>query len=85
MTVEDQSLVLTSFVVSSEPKISVIPDFLSLAECQHLINIGEDSEFESSLVGRGQYAENSGDKSEGFENVISENRTSLSVIFKQWR
>ena len=72
--------VLTSYVVSTDPKISVIPDFLSPAECEHLISVSERAGFERSLVGRGAYATNAVDKCEGFVNQFSDNRTSLSVM-----
>ena len=72
--------VLTAYVVSTDPKISVIPDFLSPAECEHLITVSGRAGFERSLVGRGAYATNAVDKSEGFVNQFSDNRTSLSVM-----
>ena len=70
---------LTSYIVSVDPKISVIPNFLSLEECEHLIALSEKTGFVRSLVGRGSYALYSEDKSSELENVYSENRTSSSV------
>ena len=68
---------ITSFVVFKDPKISIIPKFLSPAECASLISIGEEIGFTRSLVGRGVYGlENSSDS---FTNQYSENRTSFSV------
>jgi prolyl 4-hydroxylase len=77
-----ETISLTSYVVHEDPKVSLIPEFLSPDECNHLINMGESLEFRPSLVGRGAYAHDSLDKSERFENVPSINRTSLSVILK---
>ena len=66
---------LTSFVISVDPKISVVPSFLSLRECRHLIDVAETAGFARSLVGRGTY-------STKLENGFSENRTSLSVTLE---
>jgi prolyl 4-hydroxylase len=76
------TLTLTSYVISTSPKISVVPEFLSEMECQHLISISESEGFQVSLVGRGQYSNDSEDKSEGFQNVLSQNRTSSSVVLQ---
>ena len=66
---------LVSYIVSVDPKISVIPNFLSELECEFLISKCEKIGFIPSLVGRGI----EGDDSENFINVESENRTSSSV------
>ena len=77
MTIETQ--VLTSYVISTDPKISVVPGFLSDDECETLILLAESIGFSRSLVGRGTYAHESSDKSKSFENQFSDNRTSTSV------
>jgi len=79
MTVHSDILQLTSYVVSTDPKISVIPGFLTVEECEALINLSEKIGFTRSLVGRGKYALNDDDKSSMFLNQYSENRTSSSV------
>ena len=68
------TLQLTSYVVCLEPKISVLPNFLSPEECTHLIDLAEQVGFSQSLVGRGSYSNSS-----SFSNQISTNRTSQSV------
>ena len=73
------TLQFSSYVVSTDPKISVIPDFLTPEECCHFINLAEKIGFTRSLVGRGAYASDSGDQSKFFINAESKNRTSLSV------
>ena len=75
-----EKLVLTSYVISQDPKISVVPEFLTSEECMHLITLGESLGFTRSLVGRGSYTTDREDMAEEFENVASESRTSLSVI-----
>jgi prolyl 4-hydroxylase len=75
----ESKIVLTSYVVSQDPKISIVPEFLNPEECMHLIQLGEGQGFQRSLVGRGFYTTKEADASEGFENVPSESRTSQSV------
>ena len=81
---ESSHLVLTSYVISTDPKISIIPEFLSPLECSHLMNLAEDAGFAPSLVGRGVYSEGSEilPSQDGFENTLSANRTSLSVLLQ---
>ena len=76
--VESPVIQLTSYVISTDPKISIIPGFLLPEECDHIVNLAETKGFSRSLVGRGQYSFGE-DKSEGLSNVYSENRTSTSV------
>lgn len=80
--VKPSSLVLTSYVISTDPKISIIPEFLSKLECCHLISLAEATGFSPSLVGRGVYSEDTGmlPPQDDFENTRSSNRTSLSVL-----
>lgn len=76
------TLQFTSYVVSTDPKISVIPDFLTPEECCHFINLAEKIGFTRSLVARGAYASDADDQSEFFINAKSKNRTSLSVTLE---
>ena len=77
-----ETIKLTSYVVSVDPKISVIPEFLSDRECQHLIGLSEEVGFTRSLVGRGKYGVGEEDKSSGLVNLASDNRTSTSVTLE---
>jgi prolyl 4-hydroxylase len=70
---------LSSYVVSTDPKISVIPNFLNQNECQYLIDLSEKTGFTRSFVGRGSYALGKEDISENLQNIYSDNRTSSSV------
>jgi prolyl 4-hydroxylase len=79
MTVNQDVLQLTSYVVSTDPKISIVPGFLSDWECDQLITLSESLGFQRSLVGRGKYAMTEEDKSSTLLNEYSENRTSSSV------
>jgi prolyl 4-hydroxylase len=69
-------------VISTDPKISIIPGFLLPDECDHIVNLAESKGFSRSLVGRGKYSIGE-DKSEGLSNVYSDNRTSTSVNLDQ--
>jgi prolyl 4-hydroxylase len=69
---------LTGFVVSVDPKITLIPKFLTASECDHLIGLGETSGFSQSLVGRGKGTEYESHRSEALANTVSVNRTSFS-------
>lgn len=70
---------LTGYVVSVDPKITVIPEFLSADECEYLITLAERSGFTQSLVGRGTSSEYESVKSHALSNQTSANRTSMSV------
>lgn len=70
---------LTGYVVSVDPKITVIPDFLSIEECDHLISLAENSGFTRSLVGRGTSSAYETEGSSALSNTTSNNRTSFSV------
>jgi prolyl 4-hydroxylase len=74
-----QAEILTSFVVSTDPKIAIVPGFLTPDECETLITLAESIGFTRSLVGRGSYSTDTDDKSSSFENQFSDNRTSSSV------
>ena len=78
-------LTIKSFVISVDPKISVVPEFLSTQECEHLINLAEENTFCRSLVGRGKYSHNLPDLSAQLENQYSENRTSMSVTLQPFQ
>ena len=79
MSGQDEILQLISYVISEDPKISIIPGFLTDKECDDLINLCESIGFTRSLVGRGKYANDNDDKSSTLENQYSDNRTSSSV------
>lgn len=79
MVIDAGALQLTSYIISTDPKISIIPGFLSDKECDDLITLSESVGFTRSLVGRGKYAEHDEDKSSTFQNQYSDNRTSSSV------
>lgn len=70
---------LTGYVVSVDPKITVIPDFVSASECDYFISLGESIGFSESLVGRGASDAYEYEKSRALSNQVSPNRTSLSV------
>eukprot|EP00929_Paragymnodinium_shiwhaense_P021252 TRINITY_DN13911_c0_g1_i1.p1 TRINITY_DN13911_c0_g1~~TRINITY_DN13911_c0_g1_i1.p1 ORF type:complete len:467 (+),score=91.33 TRINITY_DN13911_c0_g1_i1:84-1484(+) len=67
---------LNAFVVSTDPKITVVPHFFSDAECDHLINLVEGC-WMPSMVGQGsqkQYQANN------MTNALSKTRTSWSCM-----
>ena len=73
-------LTFTSYVVSVDPKISVVPEFLSRDECRHIVELAEGDSFQRSLVGRGKYAASTPDLSSELKNHFSENRTSFFLF-----
>ena len=77
-------LTLNSYVVSADPKISVVPEFLSRDECRHIIELAEGESFQRSLVGRGKYTAATPDLSSELKNHFSENRTSSSVTLNPY-
>eukprot|EP00440_Ansanella_granifera_P016092 gb/GFBE01017479.1/.p1 GENE.gb/GFBE01017479.1/~~gb/GFBE01017479.1/.p1 ORF type:complete len:462 (+),score=98.25 gb/GFBE01017479.1/:1-1386(+) len=71
--------VLKSFTVHADPKISVIPNFLSDAEIQHLLELSEEH-WVPSTVGTGVYKTN--DETKDLQNKQSKNRTSYSCMLR---
>jgi len=72
---------LTAYLVSHDPKITVIPYCLSGAECDHLLQLVEGHWMPSLVGGADQSATTSiptGARDGGLQNKISENRTSWS-------
>jgi hypothetical protein len=77
-----------AFVVSKDPKMTVLPHFFSEAECDHLINLVEGS-WMPSLVGQStkealkeQELASVSQKSEQPENTVSHSRTSWSCLLR---
>jgi len=71
--------VLRAYVVHAEPRISVVPHFLSDAEIEHLLELSED-EWVPSVVGTGVYKTN--DEAKDLTNKPSNNRTSYSCMLR---
>lgn len=71
--------VLKAYVVSQDPKITLIPSFLNNAEVDHLIELAEEG-WIPSVVGSGVYKTN--DESKDLKNKSSKNRTSFSCMLK---
>lgn len=66
---------LTSFSVSEDPSVSIVPDFLGEAEIEHLLRLAEDG-WAPSEVGSGTYK--SKEEGKDLKNGISKIRTSYS-------
>lgn len=71
--------VLTAYAVYSDPKITVIPQFLNEDEIQHLLDLAEAC-WIPSTVGSGVYSSN--DESKDLRNKQSKNRTSYSCMLR---
>eukprot|EP00931_Biecheleriopsis_adriatica_P089508 TRINITY_DN63622_c0_g1_i1.p1 TRINITY_DN63622_c0_g1~~TRINITY_DN63622_c0_g1_i1.p1 ORF type:complete len:460 (-),score=100.95 TRINITY_DN63622_c0_g1_i1:13-1392(-) len=77
---EDGGLkVLKAYCVHKDPKITVIPNFLSDAEIQHLLELAEEG-WTPSTVGSGVYKTN--DETKDLQNKQSKNRTSYSCMLR---
>eukprot|EP00930_Biecheleria_cincta_P072583 TRINITY_DN59962_c0_g1_i1.p1 TRINITY_DN59962_c0_g1~~TRINITY_DN59962_c0_g1_i1.p1 ORF type:complete len:466 (-),score=84.70 TRINITY_DN59962_c0_g1_i1:241-1638(-) len=66
---------LTSFSVSEDPSVSIVPDFLGEAEIAHLLSLAEDG-WAPSEVGSGTYK--SKEEGKDLTNGVSKIRTSYS-------
>lgn len=75
---EDPS-VIRAFVVREDPRVSVIPNFLTDEEMDHLLQLAEQG-WTPSLVGSGTYK--SADESQDLKNKPSQNRTSYSCMLR---
>lgn len=73
---EDASA-LRAFVVHEEPRMSVVPNFVSDEEADHLLQLAEEG-WTPSLVGSGTYK--TADESQDLKNKPSQNRTSYSCM-----
>mmetsp|Transcript_83529 Transcript_83529/g.259472 ORF Transcript_83529/g.259472 Transcript_83529/m.259472 type:complete len:450 (+) Transcript_83529:124-1473(+) len=71
--------VLKAYVVHEEPRITVIPGFVTDAEIEHLIELAEE-DWVPSVVGSGVYKTN--DESKDLVNKPSSNRTSYSCMLR---
>lgn len=71
--------VLKSYLVHKDPKIYLIPNFVSDAEIEHLLDLAEEYWF-PSVVGTGVYRTN--DESKDLSNKASQNRTSCSCMLR---
>jgi prolyl 4-hydroxylase len=71
--------VLKSYLVSKDPKIWLVPNFVSDFEADHLLELAE-GKWVPSTVGAGVYKTN--DESKDLSNKQSENRTSMSCMLK---
>lgn len=70
---------LKAFVVHQEPRMSVVPNFLTDEEAEHLLQLAEPS-WTPSLVGSGTYK--TADESKDLKNKPSQNRTSYSCMLR---
>lgn len=71
--------VMKSYAVLSEPKMSIIPNFLTDSEIEHVLKISNDY-WEPSKVGSGTYKTTN--ESEDLENNVSQIRTSSSCMLR---
>jgi len=71
---------LQAFVISEDPRMTVIPHFFSEAECDHLINMVEGC-WMPSLVGGAKQAKAITDQG-SVENSVSQTRTSWSCMLR---
>ncbi|CAE8626381.1 unnamed protein product [Polarella glacialis] len=71
--------VLKAYVVHADPKMTVVPNFLSDEEIKHLLELSEDY-WVQSMVGTGVYKTN--DESKDLQNKPSPNRTSYSCMLR---
>jgi len=65
--------------VHKEPKITIIPNFISDAEVEHLLELSEEF-WVPSVVGAGVYKTN--DEMKDLSNQPSKNRTSFSCMLR---
>lgn len=74
---------LQAFVVSSDPKMTVIPHFFSEVECDHLIQLVEGC-WMPSLVGGANYVKGKSNDfaKDAVENTVSQTRTSWSCMLR---
>jgi len=70
---------LRAYVVHQDPKITIIPNFVSDSEIEHLLEISKGFWF-PSVVGRGVYKTN--DENKDMQNEPSKNRTSYSCMLR---
>lgn len=74
---------LQAFVVSTDPKMTVIPNFLSEAECDHLVQLVEGCWMPSLVGGAASVKDKATDFDEGtVENSVSQTRTSWSCMLR---
>lgn len=71
--------VLKTYLVFKDPDIYLIPNLVSEAEAEHLLELANEY-WIPSVVGRGQYKTN--DESKDLTNKPSQNRTSYSCMLK---
>lgn len=77
---------LMAYVVSTDPKMTVLPHFFSEEECDHLINLVEES-WMPSQVGGAKQAANTGPAGkdltqEDLDNTVAQSRTSWSCMLR---
>lgn len=71
--------VLKAYVVHKEPEITLVPNFLSECEVEHLIELSQEF-WVPSVVGAGVYKTN--DEMKDLANKPSKNRTSFSCMLR---
>mmetsp|Transcript_14134 Transcript_14134/g.24891 ORF Transcript_14134/g.24891 Transcript_14134/m.24891 type:complete len:468 (-) Transcript_14134:124-1527(-) len=73
---------LKAYVVSRDPLMTVIPNFFSEAECDHLVNLVEGY-WMPSMVGGSAYVKSKEENApKSLENSVSQNRTSWSCMLR---
>lgn len=72
---------LRAFVVAKDPKMMVIPNFFTEAECKHLLELVEGY-WMPSLVGRATYSSDEGYSKNKMKNTLSQTRTSWSCMLR---
>lgn len=70
-----------AFVVERDPKMMVIPNFFTEAECQHLLELVEGY-WMPSLVGRATYVDGEDYGEKAMKNTLSQTRTSWSCMLR---
>lgn len=72
---------LRAFVISRDPKMTVVPHFMSDVECEHLINL-VDGYWMPSLVGQATNSTDAEYSKGDLENTLSKTRTSWSCMMR---
>mmetsp|Transcript_110485 Transcript_110485/g.330528 ORF Transcript_110485/g.330528 Transcript_110485/m.330528 type:complete len:458 (+) Transcript_110485:114-1487(+) len=72
---------LRAFVVVKDPRMTVVPQFFSPQECDHLLQLVEDS-WMPSLVGQATYSTEDEYSKGNLENTLSTTRTSWSCMMR---
>mmetsp|Transcript_83531 Transcript_83531/g.259481 ORF Transcript_83531/g.259481 Transcript_83531/m.259481 type:complete len:458 (+) Transcript_83531:64-1437(+) len=72
---------LRAFVVVKDPRMTVVPHFFSPAECDHLLQLVEDS-WMPSMVGQATHSSEDDYSKGNLENTLSTTRTSWSCMMR---